>query len=261
MRFVHLILVFGFFLPGLAVAQSFELACPPLPSPDSELYAKRDDWRCEGRFADIKFAENGFYHLAALIQGAPIAVPAKGSLVLTWPVIGSSAGSIHAFPLVEHQKPVWQMDGRIDLGQGSVAWPADFARRFKFKEEDLGLLAAATVRLGKYNRHVLLPVWSAKAETPGSSLKLALWSHANLNFVWMSLRSLDNSGQPGSGPWTDKKIVTPPRPLGVQERLWVELPLLPAPGFYELEIAVESESSGTDTTLYYFYNPGAKRKR
>jgi hypothetical protein len=239
------------------MAQNFEIVCPPLPSPTSRVYALRDGWRCEGEFETIKLGGE-LHHIAGLVQGAPFPAPSSGPLAVGWPSIPGTTGSLHAYPLMDNEKPVWQMDARIDLTRSAVTWPADFARRYSSAKYPLGLFAVATVHIGGHVREVLLPVHRASDNTAGSPLNLALWSKAKLSGVWLTIRPLDAAGrtQPSLEGWSERNVA----PAGLADRrgLWVTLPALPA-GFYELEIAMES-ASVNEAPLYYFYSPGPTQK-
>lgn len=249
--------LFSFAFTGVIAAQTFELACPPLPSRASSLYALRDGWRCEGEFPTIKLSDTQLYRVAGLVQGPPFAVPPSGPLVIAWPPIQGTTGSLHAFPLIDQEKPVWQMDGRIDLARGAVTWPADFARRHSSAKYPLGLFATATVRIGDRERRVLLPVRAANASVSGSALRFAIWSSARLTGAWITIRPLDAGGRTMASPegWTESNVA--PTGLAFRQALWVLLPPL-AKGFHELELAVESASK-SESTLYYFYSPGQGR--
>ena len=249
----------------LLAAAGTLLTAPPSaaePSPcDPELETRSSDElgyrlrgeRCEGRYAQEDVASTTLT-LAGFLATAEIATDK------TWKVealkVGWAArpavGSVHLRAQGLRSRLYYRMDAVA--AAPPFVWPTDVLAALDIPPREIGLIAWTRRTLGGEAREVYLPLTVRPAVSGNGGCRLVILPGRELSEVYLSLAPLGKDGVPGEFLKDGEALGYGFYPAGRGTR--IELPALPAAGFYHLEIGATLAGGGVASLELVFYHPG-----
>jgi hypothetical protein len=238
-------------LPLPAYAQT--APCDPeLRPPVGDPYAYRPrDGRCEGVYArDVGLAT---LLVASLTSSfAPFDPAMSDSIVLTWQAPQRLPVHVRAHGL--RRRLYYRMDAELPAAQSQWSWPAGLLAALQLGAADIGVVAWTELPAGDVARRVYLPLRvGARAGAPAAErITLVLVPGRELREAYLHLVPIDAAGEAGAP-------IRSGEPLGygyypADRRIDIELPALPAPGLYRVEVGAELAGGGTIATSLILYH-------
>ena len=148
----------------------------------------------------------------------------------------------------------YRMDAERPAGAAAFTWPTDLLTRLRILPREVGLVAWTERTLGGKPREVYLPLTVRSAGPGGGGYLLVLRPGRELSEVYLSLAPLDRDGLLGEFLKDSEPLSYGYYPAGHGTE--IELPALPAAGFYHLELGARFASGGVTAIELVFYHPG-----
>ncbi len=249
----------------LAAAWTLSTVLPSAAQPapcDPELEARSGDElgyrlrgeRCEGRYAQEDVASTtltlaSFLNTPGIAGGETWNVDA---LKVEW-TAPSVADSVHLRARGLRSRLYYRMDAVAVAPP--FAWPTHLLTSLEIPPREVGLVAWTRQNLGGEAREVYLPLAVQSPRPAGTrSHRLVILPGRELQEVYLSLAPLGKDGVPG-------KFLKDGAPLGYSyypagRGTEIELPALPATGFYHLELGATLAGGGVASLELVFYHPG-----
>ena len=226
---------------------------PQLPQAGDDPYGYRlRGDRCEGVYVNEVFATVRVVSLTASFDEFDPAT--DRSLTVGWTAPGNESVHLRAYSL--RHRLYYQMDSLRPAGRTSYAWATDLLGALNLRRKDLGVMAWTTQRVGNAKRDLLLPlsVRRGGAVNRSSGYQLVLLPSVELASVFISLAPLKEGESLGPFIIQDRSLG---RSFYAANRgVRVDIPALPSPGIYYLEIGATLRGGGSASTQVWFYHHG-----
>jgi hypothetical protein len=227
------------------------LAQKPLCDPELTRYTNRNDPdryinrgdRCEGVYNEPVSGDNGRLWIASFTAGAPLA-KWQGPLDLRWlRPTNPAETTIQAHSLRPHS--FYRLDSRQP--SATYRWPTDLIARY-LPPAEVGLVAFTDVALEGRSTRVYLPL--SLATNTGAPYRLTMVPTVELTGATVLVSPV------GGKPLQERRKL-PVGPIVRGQPFLVDLPALPRPGYYRIDVLGQTRSSGviTSAPLVIYHAP------
>jgi hypothetical protein len=206
---------------------------------DSDRYTQRETGRCEGVYLQNVSSTVGELLVASLTANEQPQRWFGGGLVLRWNQFSRTDVHIQAFPLVPRKHY------RLDVQTGAVTsyeWNTTLVEKY-LTPDQTGLVAWTTTTIDGRNQRVYLPIAVGEPGAPIAPYRLALVPPVELSEVYLTVTSIQSGDKP-------LRLHTPLN-FGyypANHKIVVDLPSLPKPGLYRIELIGDRKDRGSVAT-------------
>ncbi len=236
--------------PDVPVSSNYALRYDQRGSPEE------NSDRCEGLF--VQEVSSRPLEVASFTWVFETYEPvSEDHLTVTWEAPNALRAHLQGLALRPHL--YYRMDTTRPAESTSFRWDAVILAKFNISRNDLGVIGWVE----RDERKVYLPlrITRGPTATPSDRYRLVLMPGQELQEVYVSIATVDDSGNPQTffpdyhGKTLDYGYYPAQQPIDLD----IPLALLPQAGRYYVEVVARFTRGGSTSTDFWFYHPGSKQ--